>query len=270
MRVLSIDPASFCEIPYTSAASSGGIEGCRLPLLKGTVDWLPEGLSALLVASDLQGVAPSADHGGALGLLGEVLAETLRELEEGELIPPRTQIGVLLAGDLFAAPAGDKRGATGDVRPVWAAFAREARWVAGVAGNHDLFGSDRGHPGVRRGAHLLDGQVVELDGLRVGGVGGIIGNTAKPGRRNEEDFLSLVSRVVEQNPDVLVLHEGPDDPAAGARGNAAVRELVSTAKNEILVACGHSPWKQPLATINDQAQVLNVHERAVLLALRES
>ena len=66
-------------------------------------------------------------------MLGEVLAEDLRGLEEAELIPPRQRIGVLLAGDLYSAPAGDKRGATGDVRPVWSAFARETLWVAGVA-----------------------------------------------------------------------------------------------------------------------------------------
>ena len=30
-----------------------------------------------------------------------------------------------------------KRGGFGDVREVWAAFSKHARWVAGVAGNHD-------------------------------------------------------------------------------------------------------------------------------------
>ena len=119
------------------------MESRALPILSGTVDALPDDLSALLIASDLQGVAPSADHGGALALLGEVLAQELRQLEDLDLIPPSRQIGVILAGDLFSAPAGDKRGATGDVRSVWSAFAREARWVAGVAGNHDLFGTGR-------------------------------------------------------------------------------------------------------------------------------
>src|SRR6187401_2440232 len=135
MRILQIDERPVHEIAYTNAASGGGVESRALPVLAGTVDALPPGLSALLIASDLQGVAPSAEAGGALALLGEVLAQELRVMEDLGLIPPREQIGVLLAGDLFSAPAGDKRGATGDVRPVWAAFAREARWAAGVAGN---------------------------------------------------------------------------------------------------------------------------------------
>jgi 3',5'-cyclic-AMP phosphodiesterase len=267
MQVLSIDTAAICEIPYSSAASGGGVSCHRLSLLKGTVDWLPDDLSALLVTSDLQGVAPSADSGGALALLGVVLAETLRELELAEMIPTRAQIGVLLGGDLFATPAGDKRGATGDVRPVWTAFAREARWVAGVAGNHDLFGSNQssGHPGVRRGAHLLDGAVVEIDGLRIAGVGGIIGNSAKPNRRDAESFLALLARVLEQHPHVLVLHEGPDDPTTGSKGNTDIRALLNNVASETLVVCGHSIWQHPLARISGTAQVLNVAERAVLL-----
>src|SRR5262245_22189259 len=171
MRILQVSDRPIYELPYTNAASGGGVESRALPVLAGAVDALPHDLSALLIASDLQGVAPSAEHGGALALLGEVLAQELRQLEDLDLIPRREQIGVILAGDLFAAPAGDKRGATGDVRPVWAALAREARWVAGVAGNHDLLGSDRENERLGRlGAHLLDGEVVDLDGLRIGGV----------------------------------------------------------------------------------------------------
>jgi hypothetical protein len=49
----------------------------------------------------------------------------------------------ILAGDLYSAPGGDVRGATGDLRSVWSAFADAFAWVVGVAGNHDLFGSER-------------------------------------------------------------------------------------------------------------------------------
>jgi hypothetical protein len=253
VKVLSLESQPFAAIPYTNAASAGGIEPRELPLIRGQVDSLPPGLSALLVTSDLQGVAPSSDRGGALALLGEVLAESLREFEEGLLIPPRHEIGVLLAGDLFAAPAGDKRGATGDVRAVWSAFAREARWVAGVAGNHDLFAAN-----VR--GHLLDGNVVELDGLRIGGVSGIIGNKQKPGRRALEIFLEMIERTLAQSPDILVFHEGPDDPESGSQGNPAIRECVRD--RELMIVCGHSPWRQPL-----RGRVLNVHERAILLTV---
>jgi hypothetical protein len=267
MRILAVDRQSFYELPYTAPASSGGVEGRRLPLLTATVDTLPPGLSALLIASDLQGVAPSAEQGGALALLGQVLAEDLRGLEEGELIPPRSHIGVLLAGDLYSAPAGDRRGATGDVRPVWSAFAREVRWVAGVAGNHDLFGSERERERffARSGAYLLDGSVADLGGLRIGGVGGIVGNTDKPGRRDADTFLSLIERVLAQGPDILVLHEGPDDPGSHSRGNPDVRELLRFVSDRLLVICGHSHWEHPVALLECGGQILNVAERAVLL-----
>jgi 3',5'-cyclic-AMP phosphodiesterase len=267
MQILAVSDQPIYELPYTNAASGGGVESRRLPLLTGTVDRLPAGLSALLVASDLQGVSPSTEQGGALALLGEVLAEDLRGLAEAALIPPRDQIGVLLAGDLYSAPAGDKRGATGDVRPVWSAFVREVRWVAGVAGNHDLFGSDRERErfAARAGAHLLDGSVVDLDGLRVGGVSGIVGPTHKPGRRDAETFLGLIERVLAQVPDILILHEGPDEPASRSKGNADVRKLLRTAPKELLVICGHSPWEQPLARLEGGVQLLNAAERAVLL-----
>jgi hypothetical protein len=268
MRILTLDSKAIYELPYSSAASGGGVEGCRLPLLTGTVDTLPAELSALLLASDLQGVAPSAEQGGALALLGEVLAEHLRNLEECELIPPRARTGVLLAGDLYAAPGGDKRGATGDVRPVWSAFAGEAQWVAGVAGNHDLFGNDRERERfiARSGTALLDGTVVDLGGLRVGGVGGIIGNPSKPGRRDTETFLGLIERVLAENPDVLILHEGPDDPASRSKGSSEIRELLGAAPEGLLVICGHSPWNQPLVQLENGCQILNVGERAVLLS----
>jgi len=61
------------------------------------------------------------------------------------------------------------------------------------------------------GAHLLDGTTIDLDGVRIAGVGGIVGNVAKPGRRDEETFLSMIERVLESAPDVLVLYEGPED-----------------------------------------------------------
>jgi hypothetical protein len=265
MRVLQISEQPIYELHYTNAAAGGGVEIRTLPVLVGTVDALPGDLSGLLIASDLQGVAPSVDHGGALALLGEVLAQELRRMEDLELIPPSGQIGALLAGDLFAAPAGDKRGATGDVRPVWNAFAREVRWVAGVAGNHDLFGNERARERlVLSSAHLLDGRVVEIDGLRIGGVGGIVGNPNKPGRRDADTFLGLIARVLAQRPDILVLHEGPDDPASGAKGNEDIRELLQTLPDGLLVIAGHSPWKRPLASLG-ACQIVNAAERAVLL-----
>ncbi|WP_228556640.1 metallophosphoesterase [Myxococcus sp. AB025B] len=266
MRIQTLQPTPCQSWPYQSAAPRGGSETVFFPLLRGTVDVLPEDVSALLVLSDLQGVAPHALRDGAVALLGEVLADELALLGElGELPPPST-IGVVLAGDLFSEPGANVRGASGDVRSVWLAFASHFRWVVGVAGNHDTFGGAREQTRFqqRPGVNLLDGEVVELDGLKVGGVGGIIGHAGKPGRREESQFLGHLVDVLRTGPDVLVLHQGPDIEGTRLRGSPVIREAVERAPGS-LVICGHAHWDEPLATLPSGTQVLNVDSRAVLL-----
>lgn len=269
MRILVLDDEPLHEVMYLEAAPRGGSAPRRLPIVRGRVDRLPDGLDALLVASDLQGVAPSWMAGGQSVLLGEVLAGELERLAGEGLVPPMAGVGVILAGDLYSAPAGDKRGASGDVRDVWLAFASVCRWVVGVAGNHDRFGSERearrfrGEPGI----YLLDGETVALDGLRIGGVSLIIGNPARPGRRSEDDFLASLQRVLDEQPDLVILHEGPDGNA-GQPGNPQIRARLA-AGAAALAICGHDHWREPLAELatrgRDSVQVLNVDARAVLL-----
>jgi Icc-related predicted phosphoesterase len=183
------------------------------------------------------------------------------------LVAPLDTIGVVLAGDLYSDPGASKRGATGDVRDVWRAFARSFRWVAGVAGNHDTFGAsrDRERFGREPGIHLLDGEVVELDGLRIGGVSGIIGPPEKTNRRNEESMLVLLEQVVAASPEVI-LHEGPDC-GRGRPGNAAIGQVLARCR-EPLIVCGHVHWPDAVAVSSSGAQVLNATERILLLLPR--
>jgi Icc-related predicted phosphoesterase len=265
MRVLSIDRDPIAKIAHLAAAGQGRAENYELPLLRGSIDGLPGDLDALVVASDLQGVSElAADR--ALHLLGEVVAERLAALADADSIPPCTRTGVLLAGDLFSAPAADVRGISGDVRPVWRAFARSFRWVAGVAGNHDTFGAghDRGAAFREPRVHVLDGDVVDLDGLRVAGLGGIVGDPAKPGRRDEREFVRELKRLIRANPDVVVLHHGPDTQRGELRGHPAVRRALDRS-GPLLVVCGHAYWPEPLAEVRGGAQALNVDSRVVVL-----
>ncbi len=266
MRILTLDEVPSHSWPYQSAAPRGGTQTVWFPLLRGTVDTLPDEVSALLVLSDLQGVAPHALQDGAVALLGEVLADELAILGElGELPMPGT-IGVVLAGDLYSDANANVRGASGDVRAVWQAFAEHFRWVVGVAGNHDTFGGAREQARFqqRPGIHLLDGDVVDLEGLRVGGVGGIIGNADKPGRRDEAEHLRQLGATLRESPELLVLHQGPDVEGTRLRGSPVIRECVSKRKG-LLVVCGHAHWVTPLATLQGDVQVLNVDSRVVLL-----
>ncbi len=199
----------------------------------------------------------------SLALLGLALARHCLQLSACGLLPDPERVGVILAGDLYAELG--KRGGLGDVRAVWRAFA-PFRWVTGVAGNHDAFSEDlRDRAGIgrfrRRGHRVLDGDQVELDGLVVGGVSGIVGNPKKPNRRRLDAFaeaLELASDAAQ----VLVLHEGP--AVGGRTGNADLTALVSAAAPP-LVICGHRHWAAPLAELPCGRQVLNVDARAVVL-----
>jgi Icc-related predicted phosphoesterase len=266
MRILSIEKTPVHEWTYLSAAPRGGSELRHLPLLPATVDALPAELEALIVTSDLQGVATSAEHEGAAALVGEVLAEELAILADLGELPHANHVGILLAGDLYSDASGAVRGASGDVRSVWSAFAERFRWVAGVAGNHDTFGTPRERERLlqRPGLHLLDGEVRELDGLPVGGLSGIIGQAGKLWRREEEDYLAALREVLGGGPEVLVLHQGPDEPSTERRGSPAIRAELES-REGLLVICGHSHWEEPLGVLPGGTQVLNVDGRAVLL-----
>ncbi|GMT99890.1 metallophosphoesterase [Corallococcus caeni] len=266
MRILAVDDKPLHEWWYLNAAPRGGSRAERLPLLRGQVDALPGDLEAVIALSDLQGMAPHALQDGAAALLGEVVADELAMMGEAGDLPPASRIGIVLAGDLFSNSTADERGASGDVRSVWSAFTRNFRWVVGVAGNHDTFGPARERERffLEPGRELLDGGVVAPDGLTVGGVSYIIGRPDKLNRREQSAQLERIEAVLLQDPEVLVLHEGPDAPGTGLRGSAVIREAVEP-WSRLLVICGHCHWEVPLVTLASGTQVLNVDARAVLL-----
>ncbi len=271
MRIAALDDAPVHELEFLEAAPGGGTQRRSLPFLCGEVLGLPPQLGALIVTSDLQGRAqrsPGEPEDAPLRLVGEAVAEELSALAELGLIPPLDRAGIVVAGDLFAAPDAAKKGATGDVRAVWRSLQRcGARWVVGVAGNHDLFGGDEGLAALRAeaGIHVLDGDRVRLDGLRIAGVGGITGNRRKPNRRPAEDFVAAVRDSLAGRPELVVLHEGPSG-GEGQRGNDRLRELLHG--RSITAVCGHVHWRRPLAELG-AAQVLNSDGRVVILRRAE-
>lgn len=269
MRVLELDEEPFHTLEFLDAAPGGERHRRGLPFMRGRAQGLPEPLEALVLAADLQGRALPGLHApedAPLPLLGEAVAEELQALAELEQLPPVDRIGVVLAGDLYAAPDARKLGATGDVRAVWQAFARCGfRWVAGVAGNHDLFGSLEEHAALcaEPGLHVLDGNRVRLDGLEVAGVGGIVGANRKPNRRPPEQFEAVVRSCLRARPQLLVLHEGPCGESDAQRGNRALQDLLQ--RQSVLVVCGHVHWRQPLASLPGGAQVVNADGRVIVL-----
>ena len=90
-----------------------------------------------------------------------------------------------------------------------------------MAGNHDRFPSDWPTAG---NIHLLDGNMVTIDGIRLAGLGGIIGNPRKPMRRSAETYRRELQRLLAGSTDILILHEGPDVPQQGFIGSELIRE----------------------------------------------
>jgi 3',5'-cyclic-AMP phosphodiesterase len=258
LQVVAIDDEQIREVHYLNATSRGSTDVERLPVVRGTLAApLPGELDALIVCSDLQGIVPGP--GGRSELLGVQVAAVLEELAVDAVIPPAARTGVILAGDLYSVAAANKRGGYGDVANVWGAFAERFPWVAGVAGNHDDV-SGVAKLGAR--VHLLDGEVAELDGLRIGGVGGIIGNPRKPGRRSEADQLRAIDRAIGLDLDILVLHEGPHG-GDKQPGNHAIRAAIEAGAVGLTI-CGHDHWRVPLAG-HPGGQILNVDARVLVL-----
>ncbi len=268
MRIVSLDPNPIAEIPYLNAGKGpGNFYEDKLPILTATVDRLPQGVSAILATGDLQFRERFEDSdGGPIKLLGEVLPKRLKREILPKLDFPTGEVGVFLVGDLYTVPALDRRGGSGDVTEVWEAFLAEFDWVAGVAGNHDLFGEYDKPPAwlVNLGkAHYLDGYRANRPNLKMGGVGGIIGNPSKPQRKTETHYLNQLENLLFQSLDVVILHDGPNGDSRQG-GTVRIREILEEFP-PVFVIRGHCHWRNPLATLNNGTQVLNVDARLVIL-----
>jgi len=268
MRIIEFESKPFFVLPYLNAGhGAGGFYEEKLPFHEARVDRLPDGLSALIATADLQGRERFEDSpGGPIRLLGEALPRRLID----EILPSLSlhdpgRVGVLLAGDFYTVPNLDKRGGTGDVTSVWSAFAEGFAWVAGTPGNHDLWGeSTQCRPRLSAGAYLVDGEAKEIGGLRIAGLGGIIGKCSRPNRRSEAEYMQLLHQIVQSRPDILMMHDGPCGAAPDQRGLSRACEILRDSEMG-LVMRGHAHWAQPLAEFADNLQILNVAERVVIL-----
>ena len=269
MKITKFNPVTLASMEYLEAAPRGAGTWRRqidIELLR--VDSLPGDLDALIVTGDLQ--ARELTASGKCGrLLGITASEYLADLVGNGLIPVGGRVGVLLCGDLYTVPTADRRGGLGDVSDVWRAFSAHFAWVVGVLGNHDAFENGATVPKDIERAHLLDGNAVNMDGLAVGGVSGIVGKLSRPNRKDGDTFISLLDCVVTLACDVVLLHESP--ACFGARrGNNAIREYLELAGDVYgdeapLVFSGHTYWEDPLVVLPGGIQVLNVDHRLFVL-----
>jgi hypothetical protein len=259
MRVLEIDDASpLRSLSFRCAASEASGVG-SLAICQAFVDGLPHAVEALIVTSDLQGVVQEGDRTESLG---EMTARSIRLLQSAGQLPGAATCGCILAGDLHAG-AGEE-----NVHHVWLAMGSVSRWVAGVAGNHDLITTDElaGESTAQfsDNCYLLDGSAVTLDGLRVGGLGGIVGACGGHRVRTEQAYCTALARLLQQRCDLVILHDGPNAPERNLPGWPSIRQVLEAA-SPTLVIRGHDHWSTPLATLSNGTQVLNVEGRVIVL-----
>jgi hypothetical protein len=252
---------AYHEIPFLNAApgNRGIAVRERLPFLRATVSGLPAGAPLLVAAADLQG--RMKEGGTADSLLGCAVADGLPKIQAAAGLPaPETMIG-LLAGDFYAEPNATKRGGIGDVNEVWLRMRSKFMAIAGVLGNHDLFGASS--CASRLPDDFVDGAVRELAGLRIGGVSGIIGDPARPNRRSADEYAEMLLRVLDQRPDILLLHAAPHI-VSGSAGEALIAEWIQATDFDGLVVCGHIRWRERVHRCG-RAAVLNVNGAVVTL-----
>lgn len=245
MRISDFDSAPMHWMPYQTSGPGGKIRDTELPFHHATLD-AGSADQTLLFTSDLQGRVQG-------DLLGVALAEELEMLIELGEIPSLD--GIVLVGDLYDHPDLAKLGASGDVKEVYEALGAIAP-VISVLGNHDRLEE------VPEGSIVLDGDVCDWQGLRVGGVGGIVGQPSRPMRRTIEDFQKLLKRVLAKRPDLLLLHQGPTGVESGQRGLDEIAEVLPRGRKGLAVF-GHCHWATPMCMLGE-LQCLNVDARVVI------
>ena len=252
---IDVELRPFATLGYRNAVEHGRSEDTELGFYRARAAWLPPQVEGLVITSDLQGIVPHP-HTGEPQLMGLAVVEKLVELYLDGHLPQPVRRAAILAGDFFALP--DRRGGFGCVAEVWQAFADNFAHVIGVAGNHDNISRIR-HA---RHVHLLDSSDTTLGGLRIGGVGLIMGNARKPGRREDQDQYQRLEAMAGSRPDILLLHEGPPG-GPGQPGLPVIGGLMEGHQIPLTIR-GHKAWNIPVFRA-PHGVVLNVHERVIVV-----
>ncbi|WP_145408259.1 metallophosphoesterase family protein [Paenibacillus xylanexedens] len=301
MRIITLQEHPIETFGYLNAVPGGEVQAAQLPIYVGTISGLPNGLDALIVSSDLQGIVPlpyvrdnteiASNSDVQISthrpsqyeptssreedcLLGEMLPDYVRlllEVEMPEIDPNR--VGVLLCGDLYARRG--KRGASGNPVPVWLAFRDAFGWVAGVDGNHDLTdeaGARRLHSDAA--IHYMDAPVVinaslPMDGLASSAasqplrVAGLGGIIGRPDKPNRLPKEQYLQSLSK------LLKQQPDclvlhqSPGIAELGlmGEALIRQSLEAGSDTVVFCGHTHWHTSLVQLNNGTQIVNADSK---------
>jgi len=250
MKIIDVPSLPFHTLGYRTSAYGGKVRKVELPFYKVRVENLPQGVNSIVAMSDLQGRETDETQNR---LVGEAVANELNLLQEKGRIPSIDL--ALLAGDLYDFPDLRRMGGTGDVTSVLNTFADNIPHVVGVLGNHDLVRKNE----LKSNIQILDGKVEQVAGLSVGGVSGIIGKSKKNQRKTLAEFDVALKTIFSQHLNIALLHQGPNDPLNGQRGEPAIYDFLASNGNA-LVIFGHCHWRIPIVEIGNNT-LLNVDNR---------
>jgi Icc protein len=251
-----IERISFLTIPQNSIEPSE----YSLPIYKGKIKGLPENISAIVVTSDLQGVIIQNDENV---LLGEILAENLKLIFD-IYFPKidRKETIAFLCGDLYTDLI--KRGQSGNPTKVWEKFASVFGHTIGIGGNHDKFDNIEDINKIKN-AKLLINEIFEIEGLRIGGLSGIIGRADKNFRLQETDYLKALSNLLNKKPNILLTHLSPQISDEDLQGDENITKILEKG-NKTTLFCGHSHWEYNKAfDMKNVTQILNADTKVYIL-----
>lgn len=236
-----------------------------LPIYTAQLEGLNTDLKHLVIASDLQGIVGEGEDAHQLSI---ALLDKLLELNEQEALFDVSQTAVILCGDLYAE-AHKRKGVYGDVRYIWQAYNAVFKSVVGVAGNHDAFGSKDDFDAFikEEGIYFLDNDIINLDGIKVGGLSGMIGKTTKNQRKDKDRFLAQLKALLQSQCDFILLHEGPAFKAYRKRGNSLITEVIMDSKLNNRVFFGHRNWGELISTSMGNTSLLNTDAKCLIVRL---
>ena len=113
-------------------------------------------------------------------------------------------------------------------------------------------------------ALVLDGTTTNLNEVNISGICGIVGQVERNQRKTEDQFKKSLKNITSDKTDLVVLHQGPDDPINNQKGEPFIREHLENNGSSIVIF-GHCHWSTPFVEIGNN-QVLNVDNRLYLFS----
>lgn len=250
------------QFNYWQPSATGSLIPQQLSVLSARQKAKGDAL-AVIALSDMQGLTHEGGQYIPLGI--EVFRYILPELEMDALIPPLSQCLLCIVGDMYASTTEFKMGLNGNIDPVLEeAMALAPGFLAIVLGNHDtLSPAMQAKLSHTPNVALLDGDTVETHGLVLGGISGIMGNPAKKPNRNDKTMLDKkCKQIVRQQPDILLLHEGPHLNEHQI-GHSDITDALTNFPATTVIS-GHAHWQEPIAEFQNH-RIINTDARIIVL-----